>query len=321
MKNDTRMQDAMGTSVTRIITQGNAGHGFQDFAASNDNGVDGMIILRKNGVDTGEILFVQIKCGGDSGYFVKAKKRPDEFGVKVGKKYIDEHRPRWNRISAPVILIYVDYNSQKAWWADLKEELSYSSTNKGIIRVKERQRFGQHSFGEFRGLKGRVFISPEIETMSILSNELNYIKVNKPIKECAKQFYKGWINADIKERQNPVLGEIIVSRVGWRHITRTDRKQERLVNSLQLLSVAQKIIMNSKNVYSIRQVNSILNSTDKSRIITDYIALKNNISFPSRQTSLIQVILKRKRKIASDGAIDTKIWFYSVYEPLSQKTN
>lgn len=62
---------------------------------------------------------------------------------------------------------------------------------------------------------------------------------SKTIKQAAKSFYKEWaLSAD---RINPSIGEIIVSREGWRHISRRGRKPERIIQSWLLLGVAKKL--------------------------------------------------------------------------------
>jgi hypothetical protein len=132
---DTRPQDATGMSEASKIVQGKGKHGWQPYSSINDNGVDGMIIFRKRGVETGEIMFAQVKCGTGTGYFKKTNKRPAHFGVHVGEEYIAKHRLKWGRLPAPIILIYVDFHTCKAWWTDLRNESSFTAENKSIILV------------------------------------------------------------------------------------------------------------------------------------------------------------------------------------------
>lgn len=315
---DTRPQDAVGMNESAIIVQGKARHGWQPFSGINDNGVDSMIIFRKKGIDTGEIMFVQVKCGTGRGYMKITKNRPSHFGVQVGEDYITSHRPKWDKLPGPMILIYVDYYTRKSWWTDLRDENSYTSTNKSIILVPKSQRFGKHSFGEFKHLKGRLFISKEIPEIEMADTHFEHIKFNQSIKESAQKFYKDWCSSPAAERTHPKLGEIIISRTGWRHITRSDRKQNRIINSLSLLPVTKQIILNTEKCFQIRnQETRIINNQ---LILTDYLAIKCNVMFPFRQKGLVQVILKRKRKLDSNkNIIGSRIWFYSVYEPLSKK--
>lgn len=318
---DTRPQDAIGTTTVNKITQGRANHGWQDFSSINDNGVDGMIIMRKRqgklNIDTGETVFVQIKCGSQNGYFKEAKKRPKHFGVNVGADYINIHRPRWQNLFGPVIMVYVDYKTEKAWWADLKDDNSYIQENKSLIIVPKSQRFGIHSFGEFKRLNGYLHINPEISKIELTRSDVSIIRPSVSLKTAAKAFYRTW--ADEDNTQHPDLGKIIISREGWRHLCRKGRKMERIIQSWLLLGVAKRIISEVRNVYQLRvETTTPDGSGNYSQI--DYISLRAQVIFPQRHGSIIQVILKRRRTInTTGGIINSQIRFYSVYEPLSKK--
>jgi hypothetical protein len=149
--------------------------------------------------------------------------------------------------------------------------------------------------------------------------DFQFLKFNKSVKESAREYYHEWIKAPLEERIHPELGDITISRVGWRHITRQDRKQNRIINSLALLSVAKKIITKTSKCYQVRQLETKSN-LDGTFVLTDFLSIKCNVTFPFRQGSLIQVILKRKRKLnGNNDIIGSKIWFYSIYEPLAKK--
>jgi hypothetical protein len=318
MIRDTRPQDATGMNRVGTIVQGRSGHGWQPYDHINDNGVDGIIIKRKHGVDTGEIIFVQVKCGSGNGYFKATKNRPKYFGVNVGKDYITTHRPRWNKLFGPIILVYVDFKSEKAWWTDLKNDNSFTPENNSIILVPKHQRFGEHSFGNFNSLKGFLHIDPELTEIKLDTDDISYYDFTKTtIKNSAKCFYKKWATSN--ERNNPTLGEIIVSREGWRHISRKGRKPERIIQSWNLLGVAKKIIQTVEKAYQLRQYKSMKDKLGN-YLITDYISLRAQVLFPQRHSSVIQVILIRKRKFSStDDLLENKIRFLSVYEPMNGK--
>lgn len=319
---DTRPQDSVGISTVDIITQGEAKHGWQVFDTRNDNGVDGMIIMRKRQgnerIDTGQIIFVQVKCGSPNGYYSETKKRPKHFGVNVGADYIISHLPKWQKLFGPVILIYVDYKTKKAWWTDLKDDNSYTPDNNSLILVPKRQRFGIHSFSEFKRLKGNIHINSEIQQITIERSAVNLFKPTEKLKDSAKNFYRAW--AASQDRFHPDLGEIIVSREGWRHICRKGRKTERIIQSWSLLGVAKKIIQEVRNVCQLR-VETSITDTLGNYSQTDYISLRCQIIFPQRHGSIVQVVLKRRRKFnATKNCLESKIWFHSVYEPLAKKT-
>lgn len=317
---DTRPQDATGINRASTITQGRARHGFQSFSPNNDDGVDAMIIMRKNKdnvrVDTGELIFAQVKCGGPTGYYKEAKKRPKHFGVQVGEDYIKKHRPKWDKLFGPVILIYVDYKTEVAWWTDLLDPETYIEENKSLIMVPKSQRFGIHSFGEFKRLKGHLHTSPEIEKIELESKDINIFKPTEALKISAKKFYREW--ADAGNCYNPELGKIIVSREGWRHLCRDGRPMQRIIQSWSLLGVAKRIINDSKKVFQLRVENSPADAAGN-YIQVDYISLRAQVAFPQRHSSIVQVVLKRTRKLNGNNILQSDIRFFSVYEPLTKK--
>ena len=317
---DTRPQDATGMNRVSTITQGRAKHGWQKFDPNNDDGVDGMIIMRKiQGnvrVDTGELVFAQVKCGGPSGYYKEAKKRPKHFGVHVGEDYINSHRPKWENLFGPVILIYVDYQTEDAWWTDLKDPNSYIEENKSLIHVPKSQRFFIHSFGEFKRLKGYLHTSPDIEKIELELKDVSIFKPSEAPKISAKKFYREW--ADAGNSLHPELGPIIVSREGWRHICRKGRTTQRIIQSWSLLGVARKMISEVEKVYQLRVETSPADAVGN-YAQTDYISLRAQVIFPQRHSSIVQVVLKRTRKLNGKKVLQSDIRFFSVYEPLAEK--
>lgn len=315
--NDPRRQNAVGRATCLDIVQGRAGHGWQEFDPDNDNGIDGMIIMRNGLRDTGEFILAQIKCGSPGGYFKETAKRPNHFGVQVGEDYIQSHQPRWHNYPMPVILIYVDYQSKKAWWADLKDKNTYTTENKSLILVPKKQRFERHTFGELRKLPGFTHISQVIDVITMTNDEINYFILTDKlgIKYQAKKFFQEWGKTQSAERTNPNLGEVIVSRVGWRHIIRNGRNQNRIFQSFQLLSVAKRIVSEITKCCQVRQLEKQTLSNGYI-LTTDFLSLRALVKFPHRQSSLVQVVLKRKRWISDTGDVKSKVWFFSVYEPL-----
>lgn len=338
MIRDTRRQDGTGMAITQLLVQGKGAHGWQVYDPNNDNGVDGMIILRKNTdvlksscngktikktkerADTGDLIFVQVKCGTGNGYYKETQNRPAHFGVLVGQDYLQNHIQRWDRLPGPIIMVYVDYISHKAWWTDLRATDSYSDENKSIVLFNKSQRFGKHSFGE---IKKRLISSSKLkETPSLLVSKESSIlslKSKESVYELAKKFYIEWSNSNVSERTHPELGEIIISRVGWRHLIKKKRTQNRIINSLLHIKVAKEIILRTPKCFQLKNEHP---TTDiyGNTVYIDFLAIRRNIIMPNKQSFIVQVVLKRKRKISKiDNSIKSKVWFYSIYEPLSNK--
>lgn len=311
-----------GRSVVQDFVSAEANHGWQELDAQNDDGVDGIIFIKKNGQKTGEIVFAQVKCGvKDRGYWKESTSRPGYIGVHLTESYIQKHTERWRNVPGPMILIFVEYDSKKAYWTDLRDESSFSPENKQIVLVKKSQRFGIHSFGEFKKLRGYTHISQSYEWVNIEDSDVSYIKFEQPIKfkDQAKKYYKDWSNSVKSERTSPLFGEVIVSRVGWRHITRRKRKKTRIFQSLQLLGIAKQIIKQSNKFWQVKVLN-IKTLPDGTIIHTDFIGLRSRVKFTFRGATIVQVLLKRKKIVNPEkGIFSSEVRFYSVYEPLVKR--
>lgn len=158
MKNN-RTKESIRINAVRAIVQNDWESGWLEYAAQNDDAIDGIILMRKGSnypSETGGVVFVQVKCGGD-GYLLHQKQYPDHLCINLGKEYIETHMPRWNKVPGPIVLIFVDVTSNhklpKSWWVDLRNNC-ISPTNKGIILIPKNQRFGHHTKGLFHSLCG-----------------------------------------------------------------------------------------------------------------------------------------------------------------------
>lgn len=305
---------------------------WQAFDQQNDDGIDGLILLRRkvlnpervknNCVDeykrqaTGVLIHVQVKAG--PGYLHIAKSRPGLIGLKLGAKYIDEHRPRWNALLDPVILVYVDTTKKRknlrAWWVDLKDDRSYTSDNRHIIVIPKRQTFGPEAKGHVRRLAGTVTEDARLPLIALRRSDANIFPLSKTVKNAAREFYRDWSKATCASRTNPRLGEVAVSRVGWRHLTRRGRRTERIVQSLMLLPVAQRA---TAEATSLSMLGRLLVDTkpDGSTEVRDYVGLRVRVRFPQRHESVVQVVYRRFRRLdAKRKQVEQRVWFFSVYE-------
>ncbi len=63
------------------------------------------------------------------------------------------------------------------------------------------------------------------------------------------------------------------------------------------------------------RIQTLFHKGDGRVVIRDYLGLKALVSFTYRDSSLIQVVLKRDKIIDINGnVISEKIWFYSIFE-------
>jgi hypothetical protein len=312
-----RQKEAIGMRVVQQITRESWDCGWQELDARNDNGIDGVIIMRKRGKETGGIVFTQVKCGGD-GYRKDQKQHPDKIGVSLGKDYVREHYPRWNSTVGPSVIVFIDDTidpiSPPAWWADLKDPSTYSQTNGGMLLVPKKQRFGAHSKGDFHRLCGAGPIDKILPIIELTRDELVIPGRTQTLIHAARGFYKTWSQSSYPT-QHPTLGQILINRVGWRHITRQKRLKERVFQSLNLLSAAKRIVAEIAEVDMLGrpEVKDIEGGAMK---ITDHLGLRAIVIFPHRHQSVVQVVLRRERIISklSTSEPAQRIWFLSVYE-------
>ncbi len=291
--------------------------GWQEFDARNDNGVDGIAIMRKSSRETGGVVIIQVKCGGN-GYRQDQKSRPEKICLQLGEDYIESHKPRWKQTPGPCVIVFVDDTINKAsppaWWADLKDTNTYSDTNNGMLLVPKNQRFGEHSKGEFHKLCGSGPIDKALPTVETsITEDIIIPDFQQTIRSAAREFYVKW-SKDSFPTCNPALGNVLINRVGWRHITKNGRKRERIFQSLGLVGVAKRLIEQIADIDMLGRVK-VTQTGDGFTKITDHLGIRANTIFPHRHQSVVQVVLRRVRLISpSKGLISRKIWFLSVYE-------
>ncbi len=310
--------EATGIRVTAQVVREWWKCRFQEFDHRNDDGIDGLIILKKNYIVTGELVHCQIKSG--SGYKSKTN-YPEHIGIKLGIKYIQKHRPRWNNIIEPAILIFVDESKNNkitpnAWWVDLKSPAAYSDKAKSILFIPKKQRFAEHSIGEIKKLYGtrHLDLNDGLQEILLTRNDVNLFNLKDNIKVQARKYYIDWSTSPISEKTNPKLGEITISRVGWKHLTRSGRKTERVLQSLLLLGAAKRMIKEIKEPESFG--HPLFKAENDIGRFQDYIGLRAFVSFPHRYESVLTIVMKRQRKVnlKNGKELERKIWFYTIYE-------
>ena len=322
MTTSNRVKERIGINAVSRLVEVAWESGWQEYAASNDDAIDGVILLRRGSVqptDTGGLVFVQVKCGGN-GYRQDQKQHPDHVCIALGADYITAHRQRWERVPGPAVLVFVDDTIDKmnppAWWVNLRDPSAYSVTNAGVILIPKCQKFAHHTKGEFHRLCGTGTHDRLLENFTLGRDEtvLPTLGKSESLRDDAWNFYKAW-REDFDARLSPALGPILVNRVGWKHITRRGRLPVRIVQSWLLLGAAKKMITCSESIYDLGHAKRTTDG-DGNTVTEDYLGLRAMVAFPYRHQSVIQVVLKRSRLVAPVHKWQEreKIWFYSVYE-------
>lgn len=317
-----RVKERTGINAVSRTVEVDWESGWQEYGAQNDDAIDGVILMRrgsKKPSDTGGVVFVQVKCGGN-GYRKDQTKHPSHIGVALGEAYITQHQPRWMKTPGPTVLIFVDdtvdRHTPPAWWVDLKSEGSYSNTNKGLILIPKEQRFAHHTKSAFHKLCGSGPADRQLEEIRLerVDSVIPRLGRSESLRDDAWAYYKEWRN-DVQSRTNPTLGRVFVNRVGWKHMTRPGRLPERIVQSWLLLGAAKTMVARCAEVFNLGHANVLALPDGKTHVI-DYLGLRARLVFPYRHHAVLQVVLRRSRLVSPENfkLERHKIWFYSVYE-------
>lgn len=212
-----------------------------------------------------------------------------------------------------------------AWWADLKSTETYSSRSTIVVPLRNRfqegiecrRPFARLASGQHRRL-GLATI--DMTTPAQLPGKLDQMSMGT--KAAAIDFYQRW---KLIGATNPNLGNVVVNRTGWAHMTRVDRPVSRILTSFELLPAAARIVSEVKSWQVLRRGATVRNFEDGSWAVYDYIGLSAMAKWPARAPSEVMVILRRQTNFAEDPTpgvpankvrvVDRKTWFYSVYEP------
>ena len=310
---DSIRRGAAGTDHVALQVRSFLRSDWQDMDAENDDGIDGLIFLRYRNVFLGRLLFVQVKTGPSFMMDYKQKRLASLIGVNVGEDYIVKHRPRWDALPGPVILVYVvdsDKRSSVIYWQDLKRDASYSPSNKGVVLVPRSQTFGSEAKGALRRLTGSMPDDAPLKRID-MRNVQRLVDVFVHDRPTARSFYKEWSRS--VERHHPELGEIEVTNAGWRHMTRRSRNPENVRNSFLLLEAARQMVIQGAGW---RQLGSAkIRNRKQTTDIVDALSLRANIVFKSRAPATVQVILRRTRTLCrTTGFVRSRLYLHSVHE-------
>jgi len=290
---------------------------FQELEAKNDDCYDALVFLRKKiknkTLKTPGVISVQIKTGPS--YKITAPGVLNHFAIKLGFRYIQNHRPMWEQTNGPAILVYVEpisLDKYNLYWINLKDPNIYSQTNRGALLINEKQKFGLHTKGDMKKLLGRVIHDQRLPEVHMDNEDFaHYTKLNYTHKELSREYYKAWAQAGSTSSE---WGNITINRTGWRHLTRRSKAPLLIKSSLNLLPVARKIIDTTDKSTSLRQPR-IYDISNYGRVIKDLLGLRAIVHFPNRNQCTVQVVLLRERFYSqSTGQESSKIKFLSVYE-------
>ena len=324
--------EASGVRAVSMIVQEYWECGWESRNARNDKGIDGVIILRRRGADIGGNINIQAKCG--DGYVSSE----DDHVIRLSlgsSDYLDRHKEHWFSQVEPVVLVFTRVierlkgadgkiikdangkektkdirNKPKSWWVDLKDNNTYPEKSRTIIEIKKENTFGAHSKRDFLQLTSK-YKSEWVAKPIIPNKESIHLITTHKLDVESKKFYRLW------STQAPIIfkpiGEpVLVSRVGWRHISRIGRGRIRQNFSKKYLGIAKQIIEQSL-AYKVLEVKSSFSSTGEKVKETRFIGIMGTVDSGYDKKMIVQVILIQQL-LKINAKIQSKLWFYSVHE-------
>jgi hypothetical protein len=251
---------------------------------------------------------------------------PDSVSIPLSNTGIEDLealRESFRQATYPSLLVLIEFSKggaePKVFWTDLEPANADWGGEEGEkeLRIFNKARLNRHSKQSLLDRYGLYQGEVDWETLPRIRlerAEVLYLNtLSRPLKKLARSFYQQWAQSSPAERTHPQLGEIAVSRVGWRHLNRRRRKTEHTIQSWFLLAAARRMLREVPEAYLLRTLPP---KEDAHHLRTlDYLGLRAWVSFPYRGSSLLQVVLKRCRDHdKSTGETQEKTWFLSVYE-------
>ncbi|MFL9550715.1 DUF4365 domain-containing protein [Acinetobacter baumannii] len=335
MTSESNRTGALGLNyVARVLLKW--GWGFESISQENDDGFDGLIYIRSKYSDpqdpenkskqswvfTGGLIHVQVKSG-DS--YISSRNK-NQIILKINN--LSKKKEIWKKSPIPCILIFVAEDAkgeEYSYWTDLKANTTYFEDSSTIISIPLKNRFSvsQECKGPLRRIartsgnntdKYIIDMSKSDSLHGILPSSLNG-NLNFPLKRKAIEFYKQW---KLIGAINPYFGQIIVNRTGWSHITRQGRPIARIGASFNLLPIAARIINDVSKWRTLTPLRRYENRQDDYVCNIDFIGLTAKVILKERNSSDVMVVLKREtrfKKNEGENHGETRLWFYTVYEP------
>jgi len=337
---DTNRQGQEGVAWISWIVEGLWGCGVEVISASNDDGVDVIILLkRRPGLasyagPTGDLLFAQIKTGYVDGV-------PDkDYSIPFDADKLNSWRSKWAAYPGPAVMInviprrlirakakadaaaglpFAANEDPIAYWTDLKRPESFQP-NKVLFRFKNRFDSGAKSsffnlcwrWAEFRKLPVIQINDPE--KAFIGEKQPDYMG-STPMRAVARNYFKDLKRAS--EADKALLQATITWR-GWEHITRLERPARTKQQSIQLLPAVARILLMNSGVKPVtaRPVTPMPPMTpwNGQELHRGFDTLTARVVFYERHEAVVRVILERTKLFEHSKFVRETVIFYSVYE-------
>ena len=313
-----------GLRVAKMCFQEFFGWSYQDISAENDDGLDGLVMVRdKNGNDTGGRIYVQVKSGPS--YVHVCKDGTLSINAYAKDSYV-KHQKTYDSMTAPVVLIFVNAHKTiagkdvvnlyrpSAWWLKLNGYRNLDG--KCVYRIDPRNTFGEHSIRDFKKLVGENNRQWQDYGKYCMSTEDKRLwRCCGDLRGSAKQAYQEWKDSNptvnwcsIKSGERHIKNvPLIVSNMGWHHINKGSRGAGLIQTSLRLLSVVRNILSEEISPIEIRRGYTGIKASEI------FYAVRRLVHVDNKDYK-VQIILRRwVNAEKANPALRDRLWFYSVH--------
>lgn len=214
-----------------------AGHASRQ-KGSADEGIDLTFHFAGLPPSNSRIYFsAQVKCGHS---YVK-----DEGNRWKIKRLNPKRFKEWQYSNIPVILIWVDDNNGESYWAKITKK----------TRIKDFTISKHAKVSPIMAIDLSLYLVEVPHPTNSFKFEPLISPLSVGLRSYAKQYYRHKI---IREKfLNPHIGNVCVSWSGWRHMTRKERPQKFIRQSLSLLPLVKWAIERPTAFVGLRRLSCI----------------------------------------------------------------
>ncbi|CAO3450081.1 hypothetical protein [Azospirillum argentinense] len=293
MSLSTQRTGQIGVNVVESIVLREWRARWQQIDSTNDDGLDGLIFLEARGEYTGQIIHVQVKC-----LSAPFSKKRGCFRVPIQKKKLDTNKNVWKRTVGATILVYVDRETLKAYWVNVRDTTSIGETQ---VFVPKSNQFDSKARGEIRRLCGTIHIDQLLPIVETKAAYFDYLTSKDHISVSSRGYYRNLKEMKLKFKDSDSL--IHFTREGWKHITRSSRSPLLRLQSFQILGTIPSIISKFREIDL-----KVFRTRTESEI--DLVYAQALVKFSFRQTAAISLVFRKR--IDENGIINYS--FHTIYE-------
>ena len=302
--------ELIGLRMVKLYVEEFFNWGFQQIDQQNDDGLDGIIIVRdRKGEDMGVRIHCQIKCGPS--YLKGRPNKQLSIQPYSSKESLTRHLDMYSKMVEPTILIYINPGDYKkdgryengmtppCWWIRLDD---YVHDGSSVIKINQASRFGEHSKGDLLRIVKPLMKNWNNFPQLSLNDQDRKLWYSTNLKVDAKEYYQTKSYVDMLCGDKSI--RVFITRIGWRHINKLSRGRERIHNSLKLLSVALRAIEEPERVLFLKEKST---GTKQCREVFYAIRVRLKIQNDIKK---VQVVLRRWINPQKNK---DNLWFYSVH--------